>query len=106
MLKRLLPTVFLLIASPAFADIPPPPGAEEAWRGELVRKAGFACEQQPKMQRATSAQEESFAAKEMVARVIQCSDGGRYLVATPRRRYGAPNPNAPPPPEPVVQKLD
>ncbi len=58
------------------------------------------------MQRATSAQEESFAAKEMVARVILCADGGRYLVATPRRRYGAPNPNAAPPPDPVVQKLD
>lgn len=106
MIGRPLSSALLLVAAPALADIPPPPGAEEAWRGELVRKAGYTCEQQPKMQRATSAQEESFAAKEMVARVIQCADGGRYLVATPRRRYGAPNPNAPPPPEPVVQKLD
>ena len=106
MIGRFLSSALLLIAAPALADIPPAPGAEEAWRGSLVRDAGYACEQQPKMQRATSAQEKSFAEKEMEARIIRCSDGGRYLVATPRRRYGAPNPNAPPPPAPVVQKLD
>ena len=75
-------------------------------RGELVRKAGFACNPQPKMERASQAQEESFAAKELVVRVILCADGGRYLVATPQRRYGAPNPNAPRPPDTVVQKLN
>ena len=104
MLKRLLP--MMMLAWPALADIPPPPGAQERWHSELIRSAGFACNEQPDFGATTPAQQASFAARGLEVRLVECRWGRRYLVGTAPRRYGAPQPNQPAPPAPVVEKLD
>lgn len=106
MRNRLLVVAFVAVAAPALADIPPPPGSEERYRGELIRKAGHSCNEQPTIAGATDQQRESFMAKGLSVVEVRCSNGQRFLVGTPPRRYGAPRPDAPPPAEPVVQKLD
>jgi hypothetical protein len=104
MLKRVVP--MLLLAWPALADIPPPPGAQERWHSELIRTAGFECNEQPDFGPTTPAQQASYRSRGLDVRLVECRWGRRYLVGTPPRRYGAPQPNQPPPPAPVVEKLD
>ncbi len=103
MLTRVLP--MLLLALPALADVPPPPGAVERWHAELIRNAGFSCNEQPEFGTATPAQQASFTARGLEVRLVLCRGGLRYLVGTPPRRYGRPDPSLPPPPQPVVEKL-
>ena len=105
---RLHSLLFALSVVPtlARADIPPPPGWEERYRADLIRQAGHACNDEPRLERATPIQETAFAARRLDAVVVLCRGGERYLVGTPVRRRGAPNPNDPPPSAPEVQKLN
>ena len=104
---RFHPLLFLLSFTPtlALADLPPPPGTEERYRAQLIRENGFACNDEPRLERATPKQVEDFAARRLNVVVAICRGGERYLVGTPIRRRGPPDPNAPPPAAPEVQKL-
>jgi hypothetical protein len=103
MLKRI---VAALVLFPAYAgaDIPPPPGAAEAYRRDLIRQAGHACDDPVVLRAATSAQEEEYRAKGLQAQLARCGNGKAYLVATPPRR--PPPPNSSPRPEPVVVPME
>lgn len=103
MRKWLLAALVLFPAS-AGADIPPPPGAAEAYRRDLIRQAGHSCSDPVVLKQPTSEQEESFRLKRLQPVVAQCGNGKRYLVATPPRR--PPPPNSDPWPEPVVTPMD
>lgn len=103
MRKRLLAALVMLPVSAA-ADIPPPPGAAEAYRRDLIRQAGHSCSDPVVLKQAASEREESFRLKGLEAVVAQCGNGKSYLVATPPRR--PPAPNAGPRPEPVVMPMD
>jgi hypothetical protein len=102
--------VLLLLVSvapaPAWADIPPPPGAEERYRAEVIREAGYLCNGEPRLERATAQQEQDFVARRLNVVVARCAGGERYLVGTPFRRRGAPRPDDPPPARPEVVKLN
>lgn len=103
MRKRLLAALILFPVS-AGADIPPPPGAAEAYRRDLIRQAGHSCSDPVILKQVTSEQEERFRGKGLQPVVAQCGNGKSYLVATPPRR--PPPPNAGPWPQPVVMPMD
>jgi len=103
-MRNWIVAALLLLPMSAGADVPPPPGALEAFRRDLIRKAGYECADPVVLRQATSEQEESFRQKRLQANVAQCSNGKRYLVATPPRR--PPPPGEAPWPEPVVQPLN
>jgi len=103
-MRNWIVAALLLLPMSAGADVPPPPGALEAYRRDLIRKAGFECADPVTLRAATSEQEESYRQKRLQANVAQCGNGKRYLVATPPRR--PPPPGEAPWPEPVVQSLN
>jgi hypothetical protein len=108
MLKRSLP-ILLLLATPAIADVLPPPGVREAQLGALIRAAGHQCDERPvpTMQRPSPEQSSALLEKHLRAEIVSCANGARYRVTT---SYRPGNPMSyekdGPPPAPVVQKLD
>jgi hypothetical protein len=103
-MRKWIVAALVLFPVSAGADVPPPPGALEAYRRDLIRKAGHECTDPVVLRAATSEQEESFRQKRLQANVAQCGNGKRYLVATPPRR--PPPPGEAPWPEPVVLLLN
>lgn len=100
---KLLSAALVLLPVAARADIAPPPGAEEAWRRELILKAGYSCGEPVVLKPGTTEQQARFREKGLVPVLAQCANGKTYLVATPpRRRPGPGAANAGPAPEPVV----
>jgi hypothetical protein len=102
-LTRMLAALVALPAAAA-ADIPPLPGEAEAFRRDLIRRAGHSCSDPVALTKASAAQEESFRQKGLQAVLARCGDGKTYLVATPPRR--PPPPGEAPRPEPVVVPVE
>jgi hypothetical protein len=93
----------ILLPAAAAADIPPLPGEAEAFRRDLIRRAGHSCADPVVLKQASSAQLESYAQKGLQAVLARCGDGKTYLVATPPRR---PPPPGEARPEPVVLPVE
>ncbi|MCK8783893.1 hypothetical protein M0638_05795 [Roseomonas sp. NAR14] len=87
------------------ADVPPPPGYRERAIASLIVAAGHACPEVTGLGAADPQDAARLAAQGLDAALATCSGGARYVVGTPRRRYGAPDPNAPPLPAPQVWPL-
>ena len=102
---ELLSAALFLLPVAARADIAPPPGAEEAWRRELILKAGYSCGEPVVLKSATAEQQARFREIGLVPVLAQCANGKTYLVATPPRRRPGPA-NAGPVPEPVVVPVE
>ena len=95
----MLAALVLLLPASAAADIPPLPGEAEAFRRDLIRRAGHSCADPVVLKQASSTQVESYAKKGLQPVLARCGDGKTYLVATPPRR---PPPPGEARPEPVV----
>ena len=103
-MRKWIAAAVVLFPVAAGADVPPPPGALEAYRRDVIRAAGHDCADPVTLRAATSAQEESYLAKGLQPVVAQCGNGKKYLVATPPRR--PPPPGEGPRPDPVVMPMD
>jgi len=90
----------VLLPLSARADIAPLPGEAEAFRRDLIRRAGYDCPDPVVLRKASVNQEQSFQLRGLQAILARCGNGKTYLVATPPRR--PPPPGDKPRPEPVV----
>ena len=76
--------IVLPLAVPARADMPPPPGVAEREHAAVIRAAGYACDDEPTLARATREQfDEYWRGRELSPRIVHCKDGHDYLVALP-----------------------
>jgi len=103
-MRKWILAALVLFPVSAGADIPPPPGAAEDYRRDLIRQAGHSCTEPVVLRQVTSEQAESFRLKGLQPVLAQCGNGKRYLVATPPRR--PPPPNSGPRPAPVVMAVE
>ena len=99
----MLAALILLLPASAVADIPPLPGEAEAFRRDLIRRAGHSCADPVVLTQASGAQVESYAKKGLQPVLARCGDGKTYLVATPPRR---PPPPGEARPDPVVLPVE
>lgn len=92
--------MLVLLPISAGADVAPPPGADAAYRRDLIRQSGYRCDEPVTLKPTTPEQANHFAEKGLRASLVQCGNGKTYLVATPPPRR--PRQPAGPVPEPVV----
>jgi hypothetical protein len=90
MLVRIAAAIVLLSGT-ARADIAPLPGEAEAFRRDLIRRAGYDCPDPVRLSSASAEQEKSFQQRGLQAILARCGNGKTYVVATPPRRPRPPS---------------
>jgi hypothetical protein len=103
MLVRIAAAVVLLPLA-ARADIAPLPGEAEAFRRDLIRRAGHDCPDPVVLRKASAEQEQSFQLRGLQVVLARCGNGKTYLVGTLPRR--PPPPGEKPRPEPIVVPVE
>lgn len=105
-MRAIIPTLLVLAATAgaALADVVPPREFVLARHGEMVVAKGWTC---PKVTASDPVEGyPELRAKGLVPNLVVCSDGAKYVVATPARRRPVPGGTVEPSAEPEVLKLD
>jgi hypothetical protein len=84
-LSLVLGLSFAFLAQAAFADLLPPPGQRERALANQIGRAGFACPAVKALGTPDDATSEQYRTKGLVASIVSCTNGSRYLVANPKR---------------------
>ena len=105
-MRATIPTLLVLAATAgtAMADIVPPREFVLARHGEMVVAKGWAC---PKVTASDPVDGyPELRAKGLTPNLVVCSNGAKYVVATPPRRRPIPGGAVEPSIEPEILKLD
>jgi hypothetical protein len=85
-LSLVLGLSFAFLAQAAFADLLPPPGQRERALANQIGRAGFACPAVKALDTPDDATSDQYGKKGLVASIVSCTNGSRYLVANPKRQ--------------------
>jgi hypothetical protein len=96
-----------LVALPdlATADIKPSPEKRKSIFADMIKGAGHQCSSVTSFDWMTGARAEEYEKKGLTPATVTCSNGRRYVVATPPRARRNPPADAPPRPAPIIRPL-